>query len=71
MSQQCILNEPSLNSNTEKTRLCVDKLTKVRLEAQGRSPCVSPESDGSVFANARPVTLSDLLSQIRTISCIK
>lgn len=38
MSQQYIGNEPPLNSNAEKTRLRVDRLTEVWLEAPGGKP---------------------------------
>jgi hypothetical protein len=53
MSQQNILNKLSLNRYIHKTRLHIDQLTNVKRPKVHRTlSCISPTSNGSVFANS-------------------
>lgn len=45
MNEQYIFSKISLNRNTYNTALCIDVTRGLLI------PCISPRSDGSVFAN--------------------
>lgn len=51
MKQQYIFNKMSLNTNTYKTRLCVDHLTKILWAEAGRTLTLFPLSAMSISTN--------------------
>lgn len=54
-NQQDILNKVSSNRNAQKTKLCIDQLTKMSTceRPAGTSPCLCAGSHGSGYTNSR------------------